>query len=131
MRLYIAVSDPIILLALDGIKFATGTNTEVIQVEEDRFAKVIKNSLEKMGSGLGDMDEDDDLKILEITDKGPADAGDVILDIVAGWYEQEVDDAVGAFVSLLEPMIMAFLGVIIGRMVIGMYLPIFKMGAVV
>ena len=50
---------------------------------------------------------------------------------VADWYEQEVDDAVEALTSLLEPMIMAFLGVVIGGIVIGMYLPIFKMGAAV
>ncbi|MCC6203158.1 MAG: type II secretion system F family protein, partial [Gammaproteobacteria bacterium] len=50
---------------------------------------------------------------------------------VADWYEQEVDDAVDALTSLLEPMIMAFLGVVIGGLVIAMYLPIFKMGQVV
>ena len=50
---------------------------------------------------------------------------------VADWYEQEVDDAVEALTSLLEPAIMAFLGVVIGGIVIGMYLPIFKMGQVV
>jgi type IV pilus assembly protein PilC len=56
---------------------------------------------------------------------------DTMLGKVADWYEQEVDDAVEALTSLLEPMIMAFLGVVIGGLVIGMYLPIFKMGAVV
>ena len=56
---------------------------------------------------------------------------DTMLGKVADWYEQEVDDAVEALTSLLEPMIMAVLGVIIGGLVIGMYLPIFKMGAVV
>jgi len=56
---------------------------------------------------------------------------DSMLGKVADWYEQEVDDAVDALTSLLEPMIMAFLGVVIGGIVIGMYLPIFKMGAVV
>ena len=56
---------------------------------------------------------------------------DSMLGKVADWYEQEVDDAVEALTSLLEPMIMAFLGVVIGGLVIGMYLPIFKMGAVV
>ena len=56
---------------------------------------------------------------------------DAMLGKVADWYEQEVDDAVGALTSLLEPMIMAFLGVVIGGIVVGMYLPIFKMGAVV
>jgi type IV pilus assembly protein PilC len=56
---------------------------------------------------------------------------DSMLGKVADWYEQEVDDAVDALTSLLEPMIMAFLGVVIGGIVVGMYLPIFKMGAVV
>ena len=56
---------------------------------------------------------------------------DAMLGKVADWYEQEVDDAVEALTSLLEPMIMAFLGVVIGGIVVGMYLPIFKMGAVV
>lgn len=56
---------------------------------------------------------------------------DTMLGKVADWYEQEVDDAVDALTSLLEPAIMAFLGVVIGGIVVGMYLPIFKMGAVV
>jgi type IV pilus assembly protein PilC len=56
---------------------------------------------------------------------------DTMLGKVADWYEQEVDDAVDALTSLLEPAIMAFLGVVIGGIVIGMYLPIFKMGSVV
>ncbi len=56
---------------------------------------------------------------------------DTMLGKVADWYEQEVDDAVAALTSLLEPIIMAFLGVVIGGPVIAMYLPIFKMGQVV
>ncbi len=56
---------------------------------------------------------------------------DTMLGKVADWYEQEVDDAVEGLTSLLEPMIMAFLGVVIGTIVIGMYLPIFQMGQVV
>ncbi len=56
---------------------------------------------------------------------------DSMLGKVADWYEQEIDDAVDALTSLLEPMIMAVLGVLIGGLVIAMYLPIFKMGQVV
>ncbi len=56
---------------------------------------------------------------------------DAMLGKVADWYEQEVDDAVDSLTSLLEPIIMAVLGVIIGGLVIAMYLPIFKMGQVV
>jgi type IV pilus assembly protein PilC len=50
---------------------------------------------------------------------------------VADFYEQEVDDAVEAISSLIEPMIMVVLGTLIGGLVIAMYLPIFKMGSVV
>jgi type IV pilus assembly protein PilC len=50
---------------------------------------------------------------------------------VADFYEEEVDNAVDSMSSLLEPLIMAVLGVLVGGLVIAMYLPIFKMGAVV
>jgi type IV pilus assembly protein PilC len=56
---------------------------------------------------------------------------DSMLSKVADFFEQEVDDAVEALSSLMEPMIMVVLGILIGGMVIAMYLPIFKLGAVV
>ncbi|MBW7902397.1 MAG: type II secretion system F family protein [Rhodocyclaceae bacterium] len=56
---------------------------------------------------------------------------DAMLEKVAGFLEAEVDDAVEALSSLMEPIIMAVLGVLIGGLVIAMYLPIFKLGAVV
>ncbi|HEY0663288.1 MAG TPA: type II secretion system F family protein [Thiobacillaceae bacterium] len=56
---------------------------------------------------------------------------DAMLGKVADFYEAEVDDAVEALSSLMEPLIMVVLGTLIGGMVIAMYLPIFKMGEVV
>jgi type IV pilus assembly protein PilC len=56
---------------------------------------------------------------------------DSMLSKVADFYEAEVDDAVEALSSLMEPMIMVVLGTLIGGMVIAMYLPIFKMGQAV
>jgi len=56
---------------------------------------------------------------------------DDMLSKVAEYYEAEVDNAVDAMTSMLEPLIMAFLAVVIGGLVIAMYLPIFKMGEVV
>ena len=56
---------------------------------------------------------------------------DAMLNKVAGIYQQEVDDAVDGLSSLLEPVIMVFLGVVIGGLVIAMYLPIFSMGSVI
>jgi type IV pilus assembly protein PilC len=50
---------------------------------------------------------------------------------VADFYEEDVDNAVDNLSSLLEPMIMSILGVLVGGLVVAMYLPIFKMGAVV
>jgi type IV pilus assembly protein PilC len=56
---------------------------------------------------------------------------DQMLEKVADFYEREVDEAVDALSSLMEPLIMVVLGTLIGGMVIAMYLPIFKLGSVV
>jgi type IV pilus assembly protein PilC len=56
---------------------------------------------------------------------------DSMLSKVADFFEQEVDDAVDAMSSLMEPIIMVVLGTLIGGMIIAMYLPIFKLGSVV
>ena len=56
---------------------------------------------------------------------------DTMLSKVADFYEEEVDNAVDGLSSLLEPIIMAILGVLIGGLVVAMYMPIFQMGKVV
>lgn len=56
---------------------------------------------------------------------------DMMLDKVASYYEEEVDNAVDNLSTLIEPMIMAILGVLVGGLVIAMYLPIFQLGNVV
>ena len=56
---------------------------------------------------------------------------DSMLNKVADFFEAEVDDAVDALSSLMEPVIMVVLGTLIGGMVVAMYLPIFKMGQAV
>ncbi|HWU71332.1 MAG TPA: type II secretion system F family protein [Pseudoxanthomonas sp.] len=60
-----------------------------------------------------------------------AGALDTMLFKVAEYYEQEVNNAVDALASLIEPMIMIFLGIVVGSMVVGMYLPIFKLAAAI
>ena len=57
-----------------------------------------------------------------------AGALDTMLIKVAEFYEQEVNNAVDALSSMLEPMIMVFIGTVVGGIVVGMYLPIFKLG---
>jgi len=56
---------------------------------------------------------------------------DGMLSKVADIYEQQVDDAVDALTSLLEPMIMVVLGVVVGGLIVAMYLPIFQLGSVI
>ena len=56
---------------------------------------------------------------------------DAMLSKIADFYDDEVDSAVAALTSLLEPMLMVFLGTVIGFIVVAMYLPIFQMGTVV
>ena len=56
---------------------------------------------------------------------------DVMLDKVASYYEDEVDNTVDGLTSMLEPIIMSVLGVLVGGLIIAMYLPIFQMGSVV
>lgn len=56
---------------------------------------------------------------------------DDMLDKVANFYEEEVDNAVDNLTTLMEPMIMAVLGVLVGGLIIAMYLPIFQLGSVV
>ncbi|HDS0948717.1 TPA: type II secretion system F family protein [Stenotrophomonas maltophilia] len=70
--------------------------------------------------------------VIQMTGIGEeAGALDTMLFKVAEYYEQEVNNAVDALSSLLEPMIMVFIGVVVGGMVVGMYLPIFKLASVV
>ena len=91
-------------------EIATGTQLQVAMRDADLFPNMVVQMV-AIGEESGALDS--------------------MLSKVADWYEQEVDDAVDSLTSLLEPMIMAVLGVVIGGLVVAMYLPIFKMGQVV
>jgi type IV pilus assembly protein PilC len=56
---------------------------------------------------------------------------DNMLNKIADFYDDEVDAAVGALTSMLEPMLMIFLGVVVGFVIVAMYMPIFQMGSAV
>lgn len=55
---------------------------------------------------------------------------DAMLDSCASYYEAEVDNAIDGLIALMEPMIMAVLGTLVGGLMIAMYLPIFQLGSV-
>ena len=91
-------------------EIATGTQLQVAMREVDLFPNMVVQMV-AIGEEAGSIDH--------------------MLGKVADFYEEEVDNAVDAMSSLMEPLIMAVLGVLIGGLVIAMYLPIFKMGQVV
>ena len=67
--------------------------------------------------------------VIQMIDVGEsAGALDTMLSKIADFYDEEVDTAVDGLTALLEPMLMVFLGLIVGFIVVAMYLPIFKMG---
>ena len=92
----------------DGI--ATGSQLQVCMRETNLFPNMVVQMV-AIGEESGSIDH--------------------MLGKVADFYEEEVDNAVDAMSSLMEPVIMAVLGVLIGGLVIAMYMPIFKMGQVV
>ncbi len=70
--------------------------------------------------------------VLQMTQIGEESGSlDNMLGKIADYFEREVDDAVTALSSLLEPIIIVFLGIVIGGLVVAMYLPIFKLGSVI
>jgi type IV pilus assembly protein PilC len=91
-------------------EIATGTSLTVAMQNSDVFPNMVVQMV-SIGEEAGSLDS--------------------MLSKVADFYEAEVDDAVEALQSLMEPIIMVVLGTLIGGMVVAMYLPIFKMGQVV
>jgi type IV pilus assembly protein PilC len=56
---------------------------------------------------------------------------DAMLTKIADFYDDEVDDAVSAMTAMMEPLLMVFLGTVVGGLVVAMYLPIFKLAGAV
>lgn len=114
--------------ALDSVGGAAGNQLFVEATEKIRAEVSTGTSLTVAMQGSGRFPN----MVLQMTAIGEeSGALDSMLGKVADFYEREVDDAVDAISSLLEPMIMVVLGSLIGGLVIAMYLPIFKMGSVV
>jgi len=114
--------------ALDSVGGASGNQIYVEATEKIRSEVATGTSLTIAMQGTNRFPN----MVLQMTAIGEeSGALDSMLGKVADFYEQEVDDAVDALYSLIEPMIMVVLGTLIGGLVIAMYLPIFKMGSVV
>jgi type IV pilus assembly protein PilC len=114
--------------ALDSVANATGSivyNDAVKRVRED----VAVGHQLQLGMRQTNLFPNMVVQMVAIGEE--AGALDKMLFKIAEFYETEVNNAVDALSSLLEPLIMVVIGVIVGSMVVGMYLPIFKLGAVV
>lgn len=114
--------------ALETVAGATGSivyNDAVIRIREDVSVGYQLNVAMKQVNIFPHM-------VVQMTAIGEeAGALDTMLLKVAEFYEQEVNNSVDALASLIEPFIMVIIGVLVGGMVIGMYLPIFKLAATV
>ncbi|MBB6367822.1 type IV pilus assembly protein PilC [Xanthomonas sacchari] len=114
--------------ALDIVAGATGNSvyeTAVLRMRDDVSVGYPVNMAMKQTNLFPHM-------VIQMTAIGEeAGALDAMLFKVAEYFEQEVNNAVDALSSLIEPLIMVFIGTIVGGMVIGMYLPIFKLASVV
>lgn len=114
--------------ALETVAGATGSivyNDAVIRIREDVSVGYQLNVAMKQVNIFPHM-------VVQMTAIGEeAGALDTMLLKVAEFYEQEVNNSVDALASLIEPFIMVVIGVLVGGMVVGMYLPIFKLAATV
>ena len=89
-RLFVAISDPMNLVALDEFKFNTGISTEPVLVEQDKLDQLLDKVLEMSGGGLSSMNkllDDEDLDNLEFSEEDKPEEGDT-----AGVGDSEVDD---------------------------------------
>jgi type IV pilus assembly protein PilC len=114
--------------AMDSVAGATGNIVYYEAVMKMKQEISIGSSL---ASTMKDVGVFPNMAIQMVSIGEESGAIDAMLNKVADFYEEEVENIVDALSSLMEPMIMAFLGVVIGGLVVAMYLPIFKMGSVV
>lgn len=114
--------------ALETVAGATGNTVyekAVLRIREDVAVGYPVNMAMKQTSLFPHL-------VIQMTAIGEeAGALDAMLFKVAEYYEQEVNNSVDALASLIEPLIMVVIGILVGGMVIGMYLPIFKLAATV
>jgi len=114
--------------ALESVSGATGNSVYtdgVLQIRDDVSTGIqLQTAMQSTA-----LFENMDIQMIAIGEESGA--LETMLDKVAQFYEAEVDNMVDSLSSLMEPLIMAVLGVVVGGLVIAMYLPIFKLGSVV
>lgn len=115
--------------AMDSVAGATGNIVYFEAVMQMKEEVSTGTSLTDSMRNCGDIWPNMVVQMVQIGEESGA--LDKMLAKVADYYESEVDEMVEKISAMMEPMIMAFLGVVIGGLVVAMYMPIFQMGAVI
>ncbi len=116
---------------IDALSSASGASGNVVYREGINEIRAEVMAGMQMNLAMRNVQIFPDMVIQMVAIGEESGALDDMLAKVATVYEQEVDDAVDGLTALLEPMIMAVLGVVIGGLIIAMYLPIFAMGSII
>ncbi len=116
---------------IQGLESAAGASGNAIYRNAIMFVRSEVSSGMPMNSAMRTTDVFPDMVNQMVAIGEESGAVDDMLSKVANIYEAQVDDMVDGLTSLLEPMIMAVLGVVIGGLIIAMYLPIFQLGNVI
>lgn len=116
---------------IEALESAAGASGNEVYKNAILFIREEVSSGNQMYLAMKQTDQFPEMVISMVSIGEETGALDSMLAKVANIYEQEVDDAVDGLTALLEPMIMAVLGVVIGGLIIAMYLPIFQMGSII
>jgi type IV pilus assembly protein PilC len=116
---------------LDALEIVAGTAGNSVV---EKGLKVVRNKISEgktMAQPLADIPVFPPMVVQMIAVGESTGAMDTMLNKIADFYDEEVDAAIGTMMAMLEPLIMAFLAVILGGLVISMYLPVFSMAGAV
>ena len=117
--------------SLDGLNITAKASGNRVSEDAIKKARVSISEGKTIAGPLGESEVFPPMVIQMISVGETTGALDSMLSKIADFYDEEVDNTVGALTSLLEPMMMVFLGLLIGGLMVAMYLPIFKMASVI
>jgi type IV pilus assembly protein PilC len=116
---------------LEALEIVAGTAGNVVVENGLRFVRAKISEGKTMAQPLSEIPVFPPMVVQMISVGESSGAMDTMLNKIADFYDDEVDSAVGTMMAALEPLIMAFLAVVLGGLVISMYLPVFSMAGAV
>ena len=116
---------------LEALEIVAGTAGNIVVENGLRYVRAKISEGKTMAQPLSEIPVFPPMVVQMISVGESSGAMDTMLNKIADFYDDEVDSAVGTMMSMMEPLIMAFLSVVLGGMVIAMYLPVFSMAGAV